>query len=324
MKKQISPLLTLLLLISVNIHSQGFLGKLKNETKKVDKEVLIQVGTEVLNQVTKKTPDNSNTSIKENASCSDVFGFVINDTYNKVQYFNGALIEQAGRLDNANKNIKNNNNYNGQVKINEALGLKVRNNYISFQPFLSMNVSDLEKKNNRNKLCEILDIYKQNDIEIQQLLDVVSKLMQNSEVIQHKEAVSNIQKQNEEKKKNREKEIAEQNQKKLDAEKHTNIVSKPQSIPIIGTSSKYKCNSCLLVSTVYNYKPDYSKRTSNGASHSAIAFGMMELEARIAEKYPRSLIVKGGCNNSYSGNHTWVIVPNSTLKARTLQSKEFE
>ncbi len=103
-----------------------------------------------------------------------------------------------------------------------------------------------------------------------------------------------------------------------------NYFCQAQSISITGTSSKYKCNSCLLISTIYNYKPDYSKRTSNNSSLIAISFGQMELEARIAEKYPRSLIVKGGCNNSYSGSHTWVIVPNSTLKARTLQSKEFE
>jgi hypothetical protein len=61
MKKN-NPILILLLIISVSSYSQGLLNKLKKETKKVDSEVLIQVGTEVLNQVTKKTDDKSNSS----------------------------------------------------------------------------------------------------------------------------------------------------------------------------------------------------------------------------------------------------------------------
>ncbi|MCF8321739.1 MAG: hypothetical protein K9I26_01180, partial [Flavobacterium sp.] len=222
MKKQINPLLILLLLMSVSTYSQGFLNKLKNEAKKVDSKVLMEVGKEVANQITKKSAKKSDIFKKDDKvySCSEIFGFENNTAINNVEFFKGTLQEQVSRVDYINSEIKNNNNFKGQIKINEELNLKIRNNCISYMPFLSMNVTDLEQKSNRTKLCEIYNTYKQHEIEVQLLYTNFSKLYQNSEVIEHNEVVSTLKKEEKDKENIKQKEIEAINQDKIEREKY--------------------------------------------------------------------------------------------------------
>lgn len=324
MKKQISPLLILLLITSISTYSQGFLNKLKNETKKVDAKVLIEVGAEVVNQITKKSGKKSDLLKKDDKvySCSEIFGFENNTVIEKIEFFNGALLEQAGKVDNINSEIKNNNNFNGQIKINEALNLKIRNNYSSYTPFLSMNVKDLEQKNNRIKLCEIYDTYKQNEIEVQLLITNFSKLYQNSEVIKHKEVVSNLKKEAKDKEISKQKEIEKINREKKEREKNVigrcewSKTTKPFNLPyqrkII--TSYYQCNECKKKHDVTQLKiskyPNYSKTDNPRFAEESFNI-LFWFDAAIIFSLNDNSIKKSGCLESQSGKHVWVELNNN-------------
>lgn len=324
MKKQISPLLTLLLLISVNIYSQGFMNKLKNETKKVDKEVLIQVGAEVVNQITKKSGKKSDLLKKDDKvySCSEIFGFENNTVIEKIEYFKGTLMEQAIKVDNINSEIKNNNNFNGQIRINEELKLKMKNNISSYVPFLSMTVSDLEQKNNRSKLCEIYNIYLQNEIEVQLLITNFKELYQNSEVIKHDEVVSNIKKEEKEKNNIKQKEIEKINQEKTEREKHVrercewSKTTKPFNLQYQRQfiTSYYQCKEkeCKKKHEVTQLKiskyPNYSKTDNPRFAEESFTIIFL-FDAMLTNFYANdNSIKKSVCEESKSGKHEWAEV----------------
>lgn len=318
MKKN-SKLLILLLIISINSYSQGLLNKLKKETKKVDKEVLIQVGAEVVNQITKKSGKKSDLLKKDDKvySCSEIFGFENNTVIEKIEYFKGTLMEQAIKVDNINSEIKNNNNFNGQIRINEELKLKMKNNISSYVPFLSMTVSDLEQKNNRSKLCEIYNIYLQNEKEIQLLITNFSILYQNSEVIKHDEVVSNLKKEEKEKENIKQKEIEKINQEKIEREKHIrercewSKTTKPFNLPYQRKliTSYYQCNECkkkydatkLMISKYPNYSktdnPRFAEETFNIIFwfDAALIFGFNDKSVKNSD-----------CQESKSSKHVWV------------------
>lgn len=318
MKKN-SKLLILLLIISINSYSQGLLNKLKKETKKVDKEVLIQVGAEVVNQITKKSGKKSDLLKKDDKvySCSEIFGFENNTVIEKIEYFKGTLMEQAIKVDNINSEIKNNNNFNGQIRINEELKLKMKNNISSYVPFLSMTVSDLEQKNNRSKLCEIYNIYLQNEKEIQLLITNFSILYQNSEVIKHDEVVSNLKKEEKEKENIKQKEIEKINQEKIEREKHVrercewSKTTKPFNLPYQRKliTSYYQCNECkkkydatkLMISKYPNYSktdnPRFAEETFNIIFwfDAALIFGFNDKSVKNSD-----------CQESKSSKHVWV------------------
>lgn len=323
MKKQLDPLLILVLLISVSTYSQGFLNKLKNEAKKVDSKVLIEVGTEVVNQITKKSTKKSDVFKKDEKvhSCSEIFGFENNTVSDNVEFFKGTLQEQVSRVDNINSEIKNNNNFNGQIKINEELNLKIRNNCISYMPFLSMNVTDLEQKSNRTKLCEIYNTYKQHEIEVQLLYTNFSKLYQNSEVIEHNKVVSTLKKEEKEKENIRQKEIEAINQEEIEKEKHVkerrewSKTTKPFNLPYQRKliTSYYQCKECkkkydskqLMISKYPNYAKTDNPRFAEET------FTIIKIvDAMLVNSFNDKSIKNSGCLESKNGKHVWVELNN--------------
>jgi hypothetical protein len=318
MKKN-NQILILLLIISVSSYSQGLLNKLKKETKKVDTEVLIKVGAEVVNQITKKSGKKSDLLKKDDKvySCGEIFGFDNNTVIEKIEFFDGALWEQAGRVDNINSEIKNNNNFNGQIKVNEELNLKLKNNYSSYIPFKSMTVKDLDQKNNRSKLCEIYNIYKQNEIEVQLLITNFSILYQNSEVIKHKEVVSNLKKEEKDKKNIKQKEIEKINQENIVREKNVrercewSKNSKPFNLPYQRKliTSYYQCNECKkkydFTQLMISKYPNYSK-TDNPRFAEETFNILLWFDAAVIFSFNDNSIKKSGCLESKSGKHVWV------------------
>lgn len=318
MKKQSNLALILLLVISVNTYSQSMWDKVKKETKKVDSKVLVQVGAEVVNQITKKSGKKSDLLKKDDKvySCSEIFGFENNTVIEKIEYFKGTLMEQAIKVDNINSEIKNNNNFNGQIRINEELKLKMKNNISSYVPFLSMTVSDLEQKNNRSKLCEIYDTYKQNEIEVQLLITNFSILYQNSEVIKHKEVVSNLKKEEKDKENSKQKEIEKINQEKTEREKHVrercewSKTTKPFNLQYQRKliTSYYQCNECKkkydVTQLMISKYPNYSK-TDNPRFAEETFNILLWFDAAIIFSYNDNSIKKSVCEESKSGKHEW-------------------
>ncbi|MDI1316850.1 hypothetical protein [Flavobacterium sp.] len=325
MKKELKLSLILLLTISINTYSQSIWDKVKKETKKVDSKVLVQAGAEVVNQITKKSTKKSDLLKKDDKvySCSEIFGFENNTVIEKIEYFKGTLMEQANIVDNINSEIKNNNNFNGQIKINEELKLKMKNNISSYVPFLSMTVSDLEQKNNRSKLCEIYNTYKQNEIEVQLLLSNFSQIYQNEELIKHNEVVSNLKKEEKEKEKIKQKEIEKINQENIEREKHVrercewSKTTKPFNLPYQRkfTTSYYQCKECKKKHEVTQLKiskyPNYSKTDS--PSFAEESFTIMYLfDAMITNFLANdNSIKKSVCEESKSGKHEWAEINTS-------------
>lgn len=141
-----------------------------------------------------------NAQSKVTNECKEKFS---NDIITFVETFYGRVIEEAGFYDNIIKGIQTNNL---KINIDESLTKDIRNIFIDLMNLKKMNITELEKNENQQKLCNLYIRNKDVIIKLEKLKEEFTKLYQNSEVKNYNEEKRNNY-DNEEIKKDKERKI---------------------------------------------------------------------------------------------------------------------